>query len=75
MQQYIYEDEYRGKSRKLLILFSAESREYRVFCESQFLGLIKSDLGINDGISWKTDYNILKPIVGKIGSYIESCEI
>jgi len=71
--QYIYEDHYRGKIRKLLILVPREGSDYRVFHDSDFLGSIKPvDTG-SGGILWKTEYNMLKPIALKIGAYIESC--
>lgn len=71
MQQYTYEDQYQGKPRKLLILIAADGTEYRVFCDSSFLGILKPVAGA-DGLSttWKTDYNILKPIAAKIGAAI-----
>lgn len=74
MEQYVYKDEYRGKIRNLLVVYSAESDEYRVFLESQLLGMMRY---VEDGAGqfvWKTDYNMLKPIVSKIGAYIEACE-
>ena len=71
MQQYEYEDVYKGKPRKLLILKPQEGADYRVFCEASFLGTIT--LLIEDSSStWKSEYNLLKPIVKKIGEYIES---
>lgn len=64
---------YRGKIRKLLVVHTAESNQYRVFCESELLGLMRAEEG--EGLLiWKTDYNMLKPIVSKIGAYIEACE-
>lgn len=73
MEQYMYEDEYRGKWRKLLIVYSAGSDEYRVFQESQLLGLIRYVNEEADFCGWKTEYNVLKPIVAKIGAHIERC--
>ncbi|QNK62035.1 hypothetical protein H7F33_15985 [Pedobacter sp. PAMC26386] len=70
MEQYIYEDEYRGQKRKLLILSVEDGSGYRVFCESKFIGLI-SPLVNDEAIIWQTDYNILKPIARKIGERIE----
>ena len=74
MDEYIYRDEYRGKRRELLILFSANSRDYRVFAEGQLLGIMTSSTPPDTVRTWKTDYNALKPIVSKIGNYIVSCE-
>ena len=74
MQQYIYEDQYKGQPRKLLIVSSADQTGYRVFCEGAFLGAIQL-LQDNDTISWKTEYNILKPIAAKIGAHITSCQL
>lgn len=70
MQQFIYEDQYKGKPRKLLILMPQDGLEYRVFCDSVFLGsirLVKDSLMV---MSWKTEYNLLKPIAAKIGEFI-----
>jgi len=75
MQQYQYEDVYKGKPRKLLILSPKDGTDYRVFCESLFLGTIKHVIDLNAVNNWKTEYNILKPIVQKIGKYIESQDI
>lgn len=74
MQQYQYEDVYKGKPRKLLILMPQNGQDYRVFCESEFLGSIKAvqeDPAV--AVLWKTDYNILKPISSKLGKHIEHC--
>jgi hypothetical protein len=70
--QYIYEDLYRGKIRKLLILTPHEGTDYRVFHDADFLGSIRPVKTGSDGMTWKTEYNILKPIVIKMGEYIES---
>lgn len=69
MQQYLYEDQYKGKPRKLLILMQPDGTDYRVFCDSSFLGTIKPVTQENLTI-WKTEYNILKPIAAKIGESI-----
>jgi len=71
MQQYEYEDIYKGKPRKLLILRPQEGTEYRVFCEASFLGTIIS-VTTEGGSVWRSEYNLLKPVVKKIGDYIES---
>jgi hypothetical protein len=75
MQQYIYEDRFKGKPRQLLILTVTEGEEYRVFCDSNFLGILKQTL-TDDGSEsiWLTEYNILKPIAAKIGGFIISCQ-
>jgi len=73
MQQYIFIDQYKGQPRKLLILTQQSRVEYRVFCESNFLGSIQV-VTENDVVSWKSDYNMLKPIVSKIRSHIETVE-
>ncbi|MBB5636302.1 hypothetical protein HDF26_003241 [Pedobacter cryoconitis] len=70
MEQYIYEDEYRGQKRKLLILSVEDGSGYRVFLEAKFIGLITPVVN-EETLSWQTDYNILKPIVKKIGEWIE----
>jgi len=72
MQQYTYEDQYRGQARKLLILSADDGIAYRVFCDANFYGSITSQLREDGGKVWKTDFNILKPIVSKIGLFIES---
>ena len=72
MQQYTYEDRYRGRTRKLLILSADDGIAYRVFCDANFYGSITSQLREDGGKVWKTDFNILKPIVSKIGLFIES---
>jgi len=72
MQEYIYEDQYKGKPRKLLILLSPGGQDYRVFCDANFLGSITAVQHEDDTIIWKSDYNILKPVVSKIGAYVES---
>lgn len=72
MQQYIYEDQYRGKPRKLLILTPSDGTAYRVFCDADFLGSITPVADDHAGITWKTEYNILKPIAAKIGEHIAS---
>lgn len=74
MDEYIYHDEYRGKTRELLILFSVSSQDYRVFNEGQLLGIMTSSILHDSARIWKTDYNALKPIVSKIGAYLVSCE-
>ena len=74
MDEYIYRDEYRGKTRELLILFSAGSQDYRVFSEGQLLGIMTASTPLDETKIWKTDYNALKPIASKIGAYIISCE-
>lgn len=73
MQQYEYIDIYKGKPRKLLILIPHEGLDFRVFCEADFLGSIRCEQD-GDASIWKTDYNILKPIVSKIGAHIERCK-
>ena len=71
MEQVEYKDIYKGKPRKLLILKPQEGTDYRVFCESSFIGLISNEQEGEISI-WKTEYNLLKPVVKKIGLYIES---
>jgi hypothetical protein len=71
MTQYEYEDIFKGRPRKLLILKPAEGTIYRVFCEASFLGSIMPDPDESPGL-WKTEYNLLKPIVKKIGQHIDS---
>jgi hypothetical protein len=71
MEQYIYEDEYRGQKRKLLILSVQNGSGYRVFSEAKFIGVI-SPVSNGNSIIWQTDYNVLKPIAGKIGEWIEN---
>ena len=71
MQQYQYDDHYKGKPRKLLILMPPDGIDYRVFCDASFLGTIKP-VTVNDQTTWKTEYNMLKPIAGKIGAHIEA---
>lgn len=72
MQQYIYDDHYRGQVRKLLILAAADGLEYRVFYETAFMGIIKKVEEDGRATSWKTEYNFLKPIATKIGAFIAS---
>jgi len=71
MQQYEYEDIYKGKPRKLLILKPQEGTDYRVFCEASFLGTITM-VTEDSSSTWKSEYNLLKPVVKKIGDYIQS---
>lgn len=71
MEQYSYEDEYRGQKRKLLILSGEEDTSYRVFSDAKFIGSISFVIN-NEKVSWKTEYNILKPIASKIGEWIEN---
>ena len=73
MHQFIYEDEYRGQPRKLLILKPGEGTDYRVFEDANFLGSIRPVAKGESAVVWKTEYNVLKPIVKKIGDYVESC--
>ncbi|AMQ00197.1 hypothetical protein AY601_3329 [Pedobacter cryoconitis] len=71
MEQYNYEDEYRGQKRKFLILSGEENTIYRVFSEARFIGSISHEID-NEKVIWKTEYNILKPIATKIGEWIEN---
>ncbi|MBB5647724.1 hypothetical protein [Pedobacter cryoconitis] len=71
MEQYTYEDEYRGQKRKLLILSGEEDTSYRVFSDAKFIGSISHEIN-NEKVVWKTEYNILKPIATKIGEWIEN---
>lgn len=71
MEQYIYEDEYRGQKRKLLIISGEDDTSYRVFLDAKFIGAISPEIS-DELIIWKTEYNILKPIVNKIGNWIEN---
>jgi hypothetical protein len=71
MKQYEYEDIFKGKPRKLLILKPTEGTTYRVFCEASFLGTITPG-AVEASSLWTTEYNLLKPIVKKIGEHIES---
>lgn len=71
MEQYSYEDEYRGQKRKFLILSGEENNIYRVFSEARFIGSISHE-SHNEKVIWKTEYNILKPIATKIGEWIEN---
>lgn len=71
MKQYIYEDEYRGQKRKLLILSVADGSGYRVFLDAKFIGLISAVIN-GEVVIWQTEYNLLKPIVKKIGEWIEN---
>ena len=71
MEQYSYEDEYRGQKRKFLILSGEENNIYRVFSEARFIGSISHKFH-NEKVIWKTEYNILKPIATKIGEWIEN---
>lgn len=70
MEQYSYEDEYRGQKRNLLILSGEDDTSYRVFLDAKFIGSICHEIN-NELVIWKTEYNILKPIVTKIGKWIE----
>jgi hypothetical protein len=72
--QYIYEDQYKGKLRTLLIIASTEGNDYRIFCDGSFLGSISAAKSQDEAIIWHTDYNILKPVVKNIGAYIDSHE-
>lgn len=45
--------------------------DYRVFCDASFLGTIKP-VTVNDQTTWKTEYNMLKPIAARIGACIEA---
>jgi len=72
MQQYTYEDQYRGQTRKLLILSAGDGVAYRVFCGADFYGSITLQVAASGERIWKTDFNILKPIASKIGLFIES---
>ncbi|CAM4345715.1 hypothetical protein SAMN06265348_112130 [Pedobacter westerhofensis] len=72
--QYIYEDHYKGKPRKLLVLLLNEGQEYRVFWDADFLGSIKPVRDEDGLLIWRTEYNILKPIAGKIGAYISGSQ-
>ncbi|MET1055236.1 MAG: hypothetical protein ABWY16_08000 [Pedobacter sp.] len=72
--QYIYEDQYKGKARKLLIFPPNEGQDYRVFCQGSFLGSIRPVTGGDEAVIWKTEYNILKPIAGKIGEFIATSQ-
>ena len=72
MQQYIYDDRYRGQVRKLLILGTAGGQEYRVFHETAFMGVLKMEEEDGAPTAWKTEYNLLKPIAAKIGAFIMS---
>jgi len=72
MEQYTFEDLYKGKPRKLLILMPQDGQHYRVFCEANFMGVITAERNAADVVIWRSDYNILKPIVSKIGAHIES---
>jgi hypothetical protein len=70
--EYTYQDDYKGKARTLLIFSPNEGDSYRVFCEASFLGSI-TPVWVDDNVKiWKTEYNILKPIVRQMGAYIES---
>lgn len=71
MEQYIYEDEYRGQKRKLLILSVADGSGYRVFLADKFIGLISPVIS-DEAVIWQTEYNMLKPIAKKIGEWIEN---
>jgi len=73
MHQFIYEDEYRGQPRKLLILKPVEGTDYRVFEDANFMGSIRPVAEGGSIVRWKTEYNVLKPIAKKIGEYVESC--
>lgn len=70
MQQFVYEDQYKGKPRKLLILMPQDGLDYRVFCDSIFLGSIRPVKDNNEITTWKTEYNILKPVAAKICEFI-----
>lgn len=74
MQQYIYDDQYKGQPRTLLILKQADGQDYRVFNGAQFLGAIQALRNDETGTVWKTEYNILKPIANKIGAFIEAAD-
>jgi len=71
MEQYIYEDEYRGQKRNLLIISGEDDTSYRVFLDAKFIGAISHEIS-DELVIWKTEYNILKPIANKIGKWIEN---
>jgi uncharacterized protein YukJ len=71
MEQYIYEDDYRGQKRNLLIISGKDDTSYRVFLDARFIGSISHEI-TDELVIWKTDYNILKPIANKIGKWIEN---
>ncbi|MET4142996.1 hypothetical protein [Pedobacter sp. UYP1] len=71
MEQYIYEDDYRGQKRNLLIISGEDDTSYRVFLDARFIGSISHEI-TDELVIWKTDYNILKPIANKIGKWIEN---
>jgi len=73
MEQIEYEDIYKGKPRKLVILNPLGGTTYRVFCEASFVGTIT--VTENEGsFEWQSDYNLLKPVVKKIGHFIEELQ-
>jgi hypothetical protein len=72
MQQHFYEDQFRGKRRKLVIFRPEYGNEYRVFCDGGFIGSINSCVEEGTSIIWKSDYSILKPIALHIGKSIEA---
>lgn len=72
MQQYIYKDIFKGKARELLIVSKENSTEYRIFCDGSLLGILLKDIASQPEPKWTTVYNILKPIAGRIGQFIDS---
>lgn len=70
MAEIEYQDIFKGKPRKMLILEPQSGSEYRVFVESAFVGSLSFVAEDGNG-SWKTTYNLLKPIAGKLGAHIE----
>lgn len=70
--QYLYEDQYKGKKRTLQIFSPTDGDSYRVFCEASFLGSITPVRNEDESVTWKTEYNIIKPVARQIGQYIES---
>jgi len=72
VQQYIYKDIFKGKARELLIIGKEDNTEYRIFCDGSLLGILLKDTVSQPEAKWTTVYNVLKPIAGRIGHFIDS---
>jgi hypothetical protein len=72
VHQYIYKDIFKGKARELLIIGKEDSSEYRIFCDGSLLGILLKDTESQPEPKWTTVYNILKPVAGRIGQFIDN---
>ena len=74
MNEYIFEGELNGVSRKLTLM-EQQPNSYAIYWDSFLLGVLFLEYNIDSRkFMWQTNKMILLPFVDILGDYIEKCK-